>query len=596
MQEGHETLVRMLRTPPSFKKGGMTNHPEGVSMVELPQGNIIEERRGGAGILATLVGEMIKINSSGYIRCERTPTEAMPRVGQVVISNGIIAAAIHEADAILEGVEALIEIESDCSELDCVLQLVEDVDTYRILDLHPNARLNIEAPEEAHSSNWWDDTNNQSTGWTKASRLPTIEASVEAPEYIQAKAAAMVQRHVIGGVALKPGCVYSNETDSLFNLAANLKSHGKPLLVISRRSREDLVVNYDLPAEDCLWLSQREGEGVQFVDIDAIKGTVYGFLEGNLRAVLLLDGLEYLANTCGAKEVIEMVRELGDRMRYEDDCLLISCDKSAWNNSEAAQLIRAAPYLETETIQAWNSDPESLLDHPLMAPPTEEELLRLAEYLEVNTPKSFEFETEIIEDSEHATVTLQEAEEIPIEVIEEEIVITEVEEEAPVEEEVTPAISKGPRPPQRVKRRKSVHPKIMDDRETRTAGLAAATEGNIDGEMSTKKFLPKTAVGQGREGQLPNIPSIIPNELRDVVRQDSTKRITSLPVAKVASNTIDAAANNELSKKAAISPVAARGIEVQRNISKRSQASSVPQRKIDLEKELLSWKFQEEDS
>ena len=109
---------------------------------------------------------------------------------------------------------------------------------------------------------------------------------------------------------------------------------------------------------------------------------MYGFLEGNLRAVLLLDGLEYLANICGTKPVIEMVRELGDRMRYEDDCLLISCDKSAWTKSEAAQLTRAAPYLETSVISAWNTDPDSLLDHPLMAPPTEEELLRLAEYLE----------------------------------------------------------------------------------------------------------------------------------------------------------------------------------------------------------------------
>ena len=134
-------------------------------------------------------------------------------------------------------------------------------------------------------------------------------------------------------------------------------------------------MNYNIPADNSLWLSQREGEGIQFVNIDAIKGTVYGFLEGNLRAVLLLDGLEYLANICGVKPVIEMVRELGDRMRFEDDCLLISCDKSAWSKSESAQLMRAAPHLESSVISAWNTDPDSLLDHPLMAPPTEEELL-----------------------------------------------------------------------------------------------------------------------------------------------------------------------------------------------------------------------------
>ena len=109
-------------------------------MVELPRGNIIEERRGGASVLATLVNEMIKLNSRGYIRCERTPSEAMPRVGQVIVSNGAIAAAIHESEAILEGVEALIENESDCLELDCILQLVEEDDITRIIDLHPTAK------------------------------------------------------------------------------------------------------------------------------------------------------------------------------------------------------------------------------------------------------------------------------------------------------------------------------------------------------------------------------------------------------------------------------------------------------------------------
>lgn len=560
-------------------------------MVELPQGNIIEERRGGAGILATLVNEMIKIGTEGYIRCERTPTEAMPRVGQVVVSNGTVAAAIHESDAILESVDALIEIESDSIELDCILQLIEDVDTYRILDLHPNARLNIEKPEESRSSKWWDEVSNTSTGWTKASRLPSIEASVEAPEFIQAKAAAMVQRQVVGGKLLKPGSVYSNESDELFSLASNLKNHGRPLLVISRRIREDLVVNYNLPAEDCLWLSQKEAEGVQFVDIDAIKGTVYGFLEGNLRAVLLLDGLEYLANICGSKEVIDMVRELADRMRFEDDCLLISCDEKAWTKSDAAQIKRAAPHIDTEIIEAWNSDPEYLLDHPLMAPPTEEELLKLAEYLEANTPETFE-KLEIIESPPEVI----ESEEIVIEIVEEEIILTEDEEEIVEEEEVLPEISKGPRTPQTVKRRKAKHPEIMSSMAAKNAGLAAAKEGTIVGEIPANTNIPKTAIGHGREGKMPKIPDIIPNELSDVVRQEVTQRKSKLPDTKLAPKVIDAAAKEYDANKEAISPVAARGVKVQRNASKRSRASSVPQRKLDLAKELDSWKFKEEES
>jgi hypothetical protein len=290
-----------------------------------------------------------------------------------------------------------------------------------------------------------------------------------------------------------------------------------------------------------------------------------------------------------------MVRELGDRMRFEDDCLLISCDKNAWSKSESAQLMRAAPYLESDIIDAWNLDSESLLDHPLMAPPTEDELLRLSEYLKANTPDSFVVDTDSAEEINLDVEELPEAQDIPLEVIEEETIMTVVSEEQVVEEVVLLNISKGPRTPQRMKRRKSKHPEIMDDRATRAAGLAAATDGMIESEMPTNKHLPKTVVGQGREVLLPNLSNLIPNELQDVVRLNSTKQIGIIPETERRAKSLDAAAKNNITRKSAISPVAARGIQIQRNVAKRSQASSVPQRKLDLEKELLSWSSKEDE-
>ena len=567
----------------------MASHPVGVRMVDLPRGNVIEERRGGAGILATLVNEMIKLGTNGYVRTERTPPEKMPRVGQVVVFNGEVSAAIHEEKAILEGVDALIEIETDCMELDCLIQLIEGVDAQRILDLHPNANLRIDVPEESKSSQWWENISIKSNAWTKSSKLPTIEASVEAPEFVKAKAAAMVHKHVESGIVLKPGCVYSNESDMLFQLASNLKMHGKPLLVISRKTREEVSVKFNIPADNCLWLSQREGEGIQFVDLDAIKGTVYGFLEGNLRAVLLLDGLEYLANICGEKQVIEMVRELGDRMRFEDDCLLISCDNSAWSKSDSAQLIRAAPYLETEVISSWNKDSESLLDHPLMAPPTEEELSRLADYLKANTPQSFVAE-EIVEPEPIPEVVIEET---SIEVIEEEVIVVEedVEPIEPMPIEEIPV--KGPRKAQRVKRRKSIRSKVMSDRETHLAGLAALKGEKEIGDLPSTKPLPKTAIGTGNEGKLPTIPNSIPNELSDAVRQESAKRAYNLPKTELGPKQATKAKSKPQANP--ISPLAARGVEIKRNIAKRSQASSLPQKEIDIDKELNSWKYNEEE-
>lgn len=557
-------------------------------MVELPMGNIIEERRGGIGALSTLLNEMVKLGVNGYIRCERTPKEKMPRVGQVVIQHGEICVAIHEQKAILEGVDALIEIETDCQELDCLIQLIEDVDVQRIIDLHPSAKLSVENPEEKESSKWWDSISIRKTAWTKSSKLPTIDASVEAPEFVRAKAASMVHRTATLGISLGPGSVFSNESDELFSLASNLKNHGKPLLVISRKTREEVSVKFNIPVDNCLWLSQREGEGIQFVDLDAIKGTVYGYLEGNLRAVLLLDGLEYLANICGEKPVIEMIRDISDRMRYEDDCLLISFDKSAWKSTDAAHIIRAAPSIDTDLLHSWNQDPESLLDHPLMAPPTEEEMLRLETYLDDNTPESFVIE-EIVEESPIPPVAevVTEIKEIVEEIVEEAETIEEAE-VVTFEPE-----KKGPRKAQRVKRRKATHARVPSDRETKLAGLSAVSKNKVIGDLPSTNPLPKTAIGVGSEGKFESISKKISSEISDAVRQDPSKKNHTLPATKLGPK--PARRTKAKTNAKVVSPLAARGIEIKRNLANRRQASSVPQREIDIDKELESWKKKEEE-
>ena len=564
-------------------------------MVELPMGNIIEERRGGSGTLSTLLNEMVKLGTNGYIRSERTPKDRMPRVGQVVVQHGEICVAIHEEKAILEGVDALIEIESDCLELDCIIQLIEDIDVQRIIDLYPSAKLSVENPEQRESTQWWENISNRKNAWTKSSKLPTIDASVDAPEFVRAKAASMIHRTATLGIRLEPGCVFSNDSEELFHLASNLKNHGKPLLVISRKTREEVSVKFDIPSEACLWLSQREGEGIQFVDIDAIKGTIYGFLEGNLRAVLLFDGLEYLANICGEKPVIEMVREISDRMRYEDDCLLISFDKSAWESTDAAHIIRAAPSIDTDLIHSWNQDSESLLDHPLMAPPTEEEMLRLENYLDENTPETFVVEKLVEQIIEEAPMPIEEVPETEPETIPkvEEVEIVVVEEPEIVDIVNVKPEKKGPRKAQTVKRRKAIRTKPPTDRETKLAGLSAVNKTKLIGELPSTKPLPKTAIGAGNEGKFNTIPKRISSEISDAVRQDPSQKKHKLPATKLGPKTAHRVKRKP--HKKVVSPLAARGIEIKRNLTNKRQASSVPQREIDIDKELESWKMSEEE-
>ena len=177
--------------------------------------------------------------------------------------------------------------------------------------------------------------------------------------------------------------------------------------------------------------------------------------------------------------------------------------------------------------------------------------------------------------------------------MEEEIIITETIQEEVVEEVPEPVESKGPRKPQRVKRRKAKHAKVMSAREAGLAGLAAVKGDRDIGDLPMTKPLPKTAIGVGKEGAMPSIPNTIPTELNDAARQDSAKKSRNLPETKLGPKAVGG--KKAGSKGKVVSPLAARGVEIKRNIAKRSQASSVPQKELDIDKELESWKFNEEE-
>ena len=89
------------------------------------------------------------------------------------------------------------------------------------------------------------------------------------------------------------------------------------------------------------------------------------------------------------------------------------------------------------------------------------------------------------------------------------------------------------------------------------------------------------------------IHQTIKNEMSDAIRQESSKKEHSLPETKLGPKTVER--KKSVSAKNVISPLAARGVEIKRNLANRRQASSVPQKEIDVDKELESWKKVEGD-
>ena len=376
------TVASILSAPFNNGKGEFT--PTGcVKMVELAQGEVVESRRGGADILARLTNDMARLGRSGHIRIERRPKGIMPRVSQIVLREGRPILALHEADNLLTGLEALLEIESDCSALDATISLhvqeIEDVDV--IAKLFPAAYLDLEAENISNhregEGEWWTKSRTLKSTWKREERLPELEPSVETPEFIRQKSKAMLERHTGIAEMLSPGqsLIYDSEDPSkLFQLASDLATHGRPILVISRYEVEQLNANFDLPIESCSWLSNAETENSLDPSLESIKMKIDAFLWANSRAVIAFEGLEYLAGIHGDERMIGMIRDICDGVKLEGHLFLSTADLTAFNLSKRQLLTRELDELKPETLDHWLLEDDLLLDHPICATPDEDEI------------------------------------------------------------------------------------------------------------------------------------------------------------------------------------------------------------------------------
>ncbi|MDG1537172.1 MAG: DUF835 domain-containing protein [Candidatus Poseidoniaceae archaeon] len=349
-------------------------------MVELPQGDVTEIRRGDRDALRLLSADFAKLATTGFIRTERKPKEQMPRVGHILFVEGHPILAIHEAEAIVFGLEALLEIEDDAAPLDALVAIHElpAADAQRICHLHPNAYLNLEATEsnETNGERWWSDVKLKPRSWRREERLPELEVSVEAPESIRQKSRAYMQRYEGMERMIHPGdalLLDSQDPTSLFTLAGHLAKHGRPILVISRHDVDALSVEHNLPAAACNWLSNGTHPRALNPSIESVRVAIDAFLWENMRAVVLIEGVEYLAGMNGDDRTIDFIRDVVDGARMDDHVVLITTDLNTFELEPRHRLTRCLTPILAHEIGHWLTEPDLILDHPLCAPPTEEE-------------------------------------------------------------------------------------------------------------------------------------------------------------------------------------------------------------------------------
>ena len=173
-----------------------------------------------------------------------------------------------------------------------------------------------------------------------------------------------------------------------FGIAESFLKQGMKVAVTSRSltNAEDVAkelnAKYDLPIESCSWLSNAETENSLDPSLESIRMKIDAFLWGNLRAVIAFEGLEYLAGIHGDDRMIGMIRDISDGVKLEDHLLLTTADLSAFELTKRQLLTRELDEIKPETMEHWLMEDKLLLDHPICAIPSEDEILWIESQLE----------------------------------------------------------------------------------------------------------------------------------------------------------------------------------------------------------------------
>ena len=441
----------------------------GVNFVsDFVPGDVLETRRGGVDVLRHLAHELAKLERNGSIKIHRKIPDVGERIGHLLIFDGSLAAAFHQADMERYGIEALLEIESDASALDATMSLHEMSESLYISTLseHPHAGL-VEEQDGIRDEAWWTSVRTPRRRIEREERLPELKPSVSVPEALRRKSEARMRSQ--GGPVLQRGQAWlehSIEPHEIFELATTLSEMKQPVLLISRQSPSRIESNYRMPIKQYHWLSETQHERTLDPSLESIRRNIDVFFSEHERGILFLEGIEYLSGIHGEQRVIEMIRSIVDQTRLNGNVLIVSSNLEAFTLQHRTRLEREFSALESQQIQTWLLDVDLLQDHPYFRDLDEAVEDVIAEHLEAHVqdpvlppkPESQRQVNQIPLPKEHLTVKVDEELQSKmrswanddVEEPEEELNIAA----GPIPEEIDVNLARKPRTPQRITRRR----------------------------------------------------------------------------------------------------------------------------------------------
>jgi|GEM_PF-1433442 len=340
-------------------------------MAEFPQGEVTERRRGGPGVLALLMLDATRTRFNGHLRIESLDGV----VGGLGIIDGMPAMALHTSGdgEVAGGRDAMDRCLSYSADPSAALSVHSGNHVPAMMDSHPHSRLLRSDLERLEEEPWWSDSRHRdlvAIGRQK-SRWTSIESSFSRTGEDPIQFEPVVMPTVVeNGPFFGPGeswLVDDELPDSVLSIGSNLGSLGRPLMVFSRLPPERLRSKHSIPNGSSIRLTERPAqEGDLGPSLEGIMRRIEDFLFANPRAVVVLDGIEFLIGLHGFDRVYDFLRNLSDLVAESDDLLLCPIDGLALSPQERALLQREMKLLDTRTASEWGSSSGHLVGHPFI--------------------------------------------------------------------------------------------------------------------------------------------------------------------------------------------------------------------------------------
>jgi len=339
-------------------------------MTSWPRGEVIEVRRGGAGLLETLMADAATTGLDGLLHLHHGTAGS----AALALRSGLVVGAHAEAEDVeVFGAAALASVRDLAGDGASVVEihrlppsLIEEV-----LAVHAGSRLNAaRTSDEA----WWRGRLARPAR-RRRSRLPSMAPSIGAPDTVASQVDMTRARIRTEHVELPPGAVRvvpCSDMEAIEAFAEAWRRAGGRSIITRRRGEVD-------PHLERVWLT--EDELVLPSDLDP-----------GVPLLVVLDDVHLLPVLLGPHLAFEQVADLADHVRDVGGVVLVPYDGRLHSEEEGVRLQRLGSRLDPEHLAAFASDPASLSSLEAM---NAEALLERHERLAAWRPPAVEAQVEV---------------------------------------------------------------------------------------------------------------------------------------------------------------------------------------------------------